>query len=275
MRPSLNSPYFVLSLCFALSSLSSLIENCVSLRRPTYETAKNDEESLTSGAADDDVLNAFNVADFDDDFWQSTVPQEEQDAARKANDEEKKVKEPTVRGARLKSTNYAESNLAKARGGSDDEYSDEEYGGGGGGGGKKGKQKDLAPPGGLTEKNRKKFIHVFRKFGVVDRITAILKDPSLASDHIEETDVPELETLAKSLIQACKDRKEQMRSTPSENAHLAAPRDPNVPFCGLKVNAIDLLQVIVAFQMFCQYCALPLLTACSSCSCLSYHLCSC
>ena len=119
-----------------------------------------------------------------------------------------------------------------------------------GGGSKKRKQEDLAPPGGLSEKDRQKFIHVFKKFGVVKRITDMLKDPSLSSEHIEEADVPELEMLAKSLIQACKDRKEQMRSTPSENAHLSTLWDPNVPFCGLQVNAINLLLVTIALHLF-------------------------
>eukprot|EP01052_Picozoa_sp_SAG31_P018142 SAG31_NODE_1272_length_9064_cov_5.201004_4_plen_571_part_00 len=60
---------------------------------------------------------------------------------------------------------------------------------------------------------------------------------------LEEHPMVEFETLAESLIQACKSRKEELKTKTSENAHLAAaPRDPNVQFCGLKINAIDLLQ---------------------------------
>jgi hypothetical protein len=114
------------------------------LARPTHDTAQNEEDNLTAGAGDGDVMNAFSVADFDDDFWSQTVPQEEQEAARKAAEEAKAVKEPTVRAARLQQKNYSEASLAKARGGSDDDGDsddDEAYAGGG----KKGRKKDLAP----------------------------------------------------------------------------------------------------------------------------------
>ena len=49
------------------------------LTRPTYETAQNDEDNLTGRCADAGVMGAFNVADFDDDFWANTVPLEEQE----------------------------------------------------------------------------------------------------------------------------------------------------------------------------------------------------
>ena len=114
------------------------------LARPTHDTVQNEEDNLTAGAGDGDVMNAFSVADFDDDFWSQTVPQEEQAAALKAAEDAKAVKEPTVRAARLQQKNYSEASLAKARGGSDDDGDsddDEAYAGGG----KKGRKKDLAP----------------------------------------------------------------------------------------------------------------------------------
>eukprot|EP01052_Picozoa_sp_SAG31_P018143 SAG31_NODE_1272_length_9064_cov_5.201004_5_plen_175_part_00 len=146
------------------------------LTRPTYETARNDEDDLTGRRGDDGVMGAFNVADFDDDFWSKTVPVEEQEAAKKVVEKEEHIAEPSVRTARLQQTNYAEDSLAKARGGSDDD-SDDDYAGS-----KKNRKKDLAPEtdGGLTQKQQKQFIKAFRKFGIVGRIKDMLKDPALS-----------------------------------------------------------------------------------------------
>ena len=127
----------------------------------------------------------------------------------------------------------------------------------------------------MSERDRKNFIKVFKKFGDPKRIPDAMRDTEVADISAAEVpnrrdlchgvfspahglygttncktqlQVPNLEELAKKLLEECKKRKEEMRDDVAEATSTlmsgagAKPKDPLVIFCGLKVNAIELLK---------------------------------
>lgn len=220
----------------AIEKIASGVDLDALLVRPSHDTAKNDED-LTGMASDQSgLLSSFNVTDFDENFWEKTISEEDQ---QKAREEDTNQTGDILTGARAsrKQINYAQDGTnqidADADPFEDGEWREFK---------KASNVQDLAPPVScLSERQLKSFIKAFKKFAMSERMAEILREADLQVDSVGSA---ELTALADALITACKKRTALMAAAPSspEDIDSDTPKDNAViRFCGLNVNATDFL----------------------------------
>lgn len=224
----------------AAEKIASAMDLDALLERPSHDSAKNDEDLTSMASGQSGLLGAFNVTDFDEGFWEKTIPQAEQ---QKAEEEEtEKQRGEVLSGARAtrKAVNYAHDGTNHTDDADTDPFEDGEWGASS----KKDKSEDQAPyVQCLNEKECKSFIKAFKKFAMSERIEDILREAGLV---VGDEGRAELVKLADALVKACKQKAALLAASPTpvatdSSAASQAAKNKWVQFCGLKVNVAELL----------------------------------
>ena len=224
----------------AVDKIASELDYGNLLERPSYETAKDEE---APGAGGSELMKTFNTIDIDDNFWENTIAKNEQEKAKAAE-----AAKDTVEGERQREkVNYDEGNAYADGDDSDDDIFED---------GLKNRRKrtskeDMAPDAAcLNAAEKKRWLNAFRKFGMNERLDAILADADLSEKVADDAARAEVLNLGEMLLRECKSRVSKMEAESMAQAQAAASPESGgaspeskvkttgqVDYCGLKVDA--------------------------------------